>query len=305
MHNKWLVESPKANLLNLPSDVQANIFQKVLINDERILVSAESPEECREPGLLAVCHGIRQEARLIFYKANEFEICIQSYDVKAVMPWLDKAEAFVDSKRTLKACPVQDATSGVRKGIQKRIEDATANYVADMEKLGKLTHWQSRAIEFPYHYQSIRNMEMTTGSQYWNVLYEPQWKNLVVWLKKYHAGEVGECGWADIDPHDARQIVVLRVFEIVTSLKDESWAIVAKVLPGLRGMLRVDDAGWMTTGGVEDNEDDVDSEEDHYEDGEEGEVEDAMEVEEGLDDGGSAVAEGGAEVDGAISDDEY
>ena len=98
VHNEGLQHSSSPNLLSLPVSVRKSILHLALVETAPIVVSITVPEACCEPGLLFVCRDIRKDVLPIFYKANDFEIIIQSFDAHALLPWIKQAEALTKSQ---------------------------------------------------------------------------------------------------------------------------------------------------------------------------------------------------------------
>ncbi|KAK3115880.1 hypothetical protein LTR53_004324 [Teratosphaeriaceae sp. CCFEE 6253] len=77
---------------------------------------------------------------------------------------------------------------------------------------------------------------------------EPHWENLVHWLRSMHAGEVvalDDSCEIDCDDEGGQVGVVKGVFTQVALLKGCEWAVVEKMLPGVREALGAIDAEWL------------------------------------------------------------
>ncbi|KJX99841.1 hypothetical protein TI39_contig350g00031 [Zymoseptoria brevis] len=83
-----------------------------------------------------------------------------------------------------------------------------------------------------------------------NAEWSPHWKNLLEWLRKYHAGELNIVAWhlfSDLSskPQQARDLVSM-MFEMTLPLNGSPWGLVEKVLEKVRPLLVETDARWGT-----------------------------------------------------------
>lgn len=75
----------------------------------------------------------------------------------------------------------------------------------------------------------------------------PHWRNLLMWLQRYHKGEVGRVSCAEVQRKASAQedvVVVGGMFSIVAELSDLPWVRVKKILMAQRAVLEVLDPRW-------------------------------------------------------------
>ena len=77
-------------LLELPPELRNKIYRYALVSGSTVYVGLGG---FVEPSLLATCKHIRQEASPIFYKENEIEVLVDSYNITNCFRWERKIEA--------------------------------------------------------------------------------------------------------------------------------------------------------------------------------------------------------------------
>lgn len=85
----------------MPDKVLNKILRFAIVECNPICVAADHPEDCSESsrGVLSVCHAIRAVARPMFYKENVFEVQVFSFDIMAVLPWLEMSSKFISESK--------------------------------------------------------------------------------------------------------------------------------------------------------------------------------------------------------------
>ena len=209
------------------------ICRYTVVGDKEIVVSAEDPWQCSELALLKTCRYIRNIARPIFYRENDFEFLVDGFDVKVLLPWRDMCNTLIQAWP-----PINH--SGPRALL---IKDKY-NEAADMseeelpeKKLDMIT-WQV----MDWLDQEVSE-ESVVGNHFWSVRYDPpNWENLVNWLELWHGNEIGRYN-PEVDG-GADQAALASLFDLVERYRGQSWEFVLTTLPSIRGLLSATDERW-------------------------------------------------------------
>lgn len=240
LHNEQLADSPRLNLLSIPVQTRKQILRLTIVEDDPIVVDAEHPRGSYEPGILKVCHQIRNEGRPIFFKENDFELCIHSFGIKGLLLWMKKYETVCVEEDT----DVKKENEEMKKAVLDRIQtliNARTRPVFKMEIKGT-----TEIKNYPQEYflSMPPPLAPALGKRIWTVWADPHWANLVNWLMLYHAGEVR--GYHDVEgAWEGTDKGVAGIFKVVESHLGREWSIVEEELEGLRSMLGAVDEEWL------------------------------------------------------------
>lgn len=83
-------------------------------------------------------------------------------------------------------------------------------------------------------------------------IWQPNWKNLMVWLKAYHAGIVhGRCPQpvhlleqSEQNPVDLHWYLVGIMFDVAKAMRGSKWVVVEAIMVSSRPALIAADKGW-------------------------------------------------------------
>jgi len=263
-------------LLALSSDVLKKILRLTLVEKAPICVAADHPEESNEGarGILSTCHAIRDLARPIFYRGNDFEVQIFQCEIKAVMPWLKVYNAFVDQAATKEAdtgqcfspkrgmMPNLSATSDGDMMMDTSSYSPAKKYQLTPEPKDppaafakSYSHFLTNGISvrqvemlhfaIPYESSSLANSLCRAGRLYVVTKFDPHWRNLVEWLKLFHASEVASYAYSG--DNGRADLVLSGVFDLAQVNKDagREWPAFEECLPPLRRILGGYDDRWL------------------------------------------------------------
>ncbi|KAK4548839.1 hypothetical protein LTR36_008612 [Oleoguttula mirabilis] len=65
------------SLMSLPGELRNHIYRLALLSPSRVQIRHDT---VGQPGLLQTCHQIRNEAKPIYYKENEFTVTVTNFD---------------------------------------------------------------------------------------------------------------------------------------------------------------------------------------------------------------------------------
>ena len=184
----------------------------------------------KEPGLLSVSHDVREETLKVFYVENRFDMMVHDYDAAALLPWLNK----MSRHREKRVKPEEE------KKVHKKDDgdiDLSSFSTAQISLLEKqLIHHSASATLPP--------APTFPGELTWTITHEPNFPNLVAWLKLFHAGHLAGAP-QDTEGMTPQQAITFAVFKTVDGLRSEKWGVVEKMMPGLRDMLGAVEYEWM------------------------------------------------------------
>ena len=269
-------DSGTPQLLALPADVLKKILRFNLVENAPICVAADHPEESNEGarGILSTCHAIRNLARPIFYRENDFEVQIFECDIKAVMPWLKVYNAFAEQ------ATMQEAKfTGLAQPALKISLTSSAPIDGDITMDGS-QYFPAKQYQFTTEHKdppatfassynrflaagaSMRQVEMLhfamiyatsnsaaspfrPGHLYVVTKFDPHWCNLVEWLKLFHNGEVASYAYSG--DNGRADLVLSGVFDLAQVNKDagRQWSAFEQCLPPLRRILGGYDDRWL------------------------------------------------------------
>jgi len=256
--------------------VLKKILRFALVEKAPICVAADHPEESNEGtrGILSTCHAIRNLARPIFYRENDFEVQIFECDIKAVMPWLKVYNAFVEqaTMQEAKFSELVWPTSKISLAPSAPIDgditmDGSLYFLAKQYQC--TTEHKDPPAAFTNSYNhflatgaSMRQVEMLhfailyatsnsatsplhPGRLYVVTKFDPHWRNLVEWLKLFHAGEVASYAYSG--DNGRADGVLSGVFDLAQVNKDvgREWSAFEECLPPLRRILGGYDDRWL------------------------------------------------------------
>ena len=92
--NLTFATASKPHLFRLPPELRTQVYLLCLKENKTITVERSTGTGVREPGLLAVCSSVRQEARPLYYLENRFFLSMDDLDVMKVLPWLEMVRPF-------------------------------------------------------------------------------------------------------------------------------------------------------------------------------------------------------------------
>ena len=73
-------------LLDLPPEIRLYIYEFALVEDKRIIITPRGPIQ---PSLLWVCSSVREEAILLYYTVNSFQLTVHDYNVQPILKPID------------------------------------------------------------------------------------------------------------------------------------------------------------------------------------------------------------------------
>lgn len=78
-------ENKQMHLLKLPPETRNRIYELVLTPEGTCVISKTS--RYRRPGLLQVCHRLRDETRLMYHEVNKFHVVLTRSNVDNIRRW--------------------------------------------------------------------------------------------------------------------------------------------------------------------------------------------------------------------------
>ena len=235
--NARVKASSKPHLLALPAHIRDTIFRMAVVQPHPILISTHEVNASSEPGLLSVSHDVREEVLKIFYAGNDFELVVHDFDAAALVPWLETAERH----RAVAAVDMVE-TEGEEYEEVFPMNNSTKAGGSNTLRFSP-TQMQMLEAQRTYHAAPKTFNMPGGGGTSWTIPFEPVWYNLVQWLKLFHAGKL--LGPPKDGRDSAGEKAAFAVFDVVESLKGEEWAVVEKMLPGLREVLGAGDPRWF------------------------------------------------------------
>lgn len=227
----------KTHLLTLPEHLRHNIFRMAIVESEPILISTQDTKASDEPGLLIVSHDVCAEALKIFYVENDFDLLVHKTNI-------NRAKAAAEMAK-------------VKDEVKQQNHLVTASGVlaryGSLNPLHPTPNW-SWMLEKQHVYNSTHNTveHPGAGSICGTILLEPDWYNLVEWLKLFHAGKL--LGPPKDDEGTAEEKAAFAMFDVVEGLKEEKWTMVERVLPGARLMLSAGEPMWLEGNDLEEED---------------------------------------------------
>ena len=240
----------------MPTNVLANIARFTIVPDEQIIVSVKDPKERHPPALLEVCRQIRDIARPIFYRENDFGCMIFDFNIIPLVQWRDMRDVAAAALEDIEKD--KDIRSYAHRGTSYRsfenpyMLSATSHEMLD---------WQ---VE---HHKNAAPFQSSSGDVIWNIEYFPaRWQNLLDWFELFHRGEAApyevedycEGGMSGCLRCTAgnfpAELTVAKAFEIIGTQKHQSWEEVMKMLPAIRGVLSAVDRRWVNDENARDND---------------------------------------------------
>ncbi|KAK4549422.1 hypothetical protein LTR36_006419 [Oleoguttula mirabilis] len=231
----------KANelpLLAFPPKVCAQICREMVADSSRtIIISAQAPAQSSEPGVTTLCHDVRDLSLPAFYLNNQFVVQVEQYDVRAVLPWLERYERFQDKEESERVSQVSEP---IKPFVAKT---QTKKYSSEQVYHANFQEWLKR-----YNITGAKEDARTTPAKRSGGIIirtdgDPHWGNLQEWLKLAHAGDAVPLKVDDYEGGE-QDAAVKGAFTVVMGMVKYPWPTVKRVLPGLRQMLVAGDARW-------------------------------------------------------------
>lgn len=284
-HNQLMSRGASGpHLLNLPAAVQRRIFAYVIVGDRleypspyqldangKLVAKQSNRYEIRDdrslvssgqiksdgtpirspPGLLTVCHQIREMATPIFLVGNSFVLNVQNFDASPHEKFHEKHLLELESVdgRSIKLCDVTippayrgGSTYSGHLDPQKKKQ----NIVTQFSKLGRTN--MNRNFAILYRPGSNAYTELQPGGALLNVSYDSHWPNLMRWLRLYHQDRLPALTMDLLTRTPAniqdKLLQISYLFTTVDEYQGAQWDDIKKSLECQRRLLAHDDEQW-------------------------------------------------------------
>lgn len=135
--------------LSLPAELRNAVYKETLISNKRIEID-ETHAQIVEPGLLAVCSQIRNEAKGLFYACNTFKFAGPALFTAAIQE-VDKASTHLLTSLLV------EFPAALRFEVDRTLELTTAShpYLEHLGSVERMSQWERRHLILLIGYHKI------------------------------------------------------------------------------------------------------------------------------------------------------